>query len=103
MSDNMRGGAPRAWGDRRSDCVGAMERAGGLGTLLRGTAGRTEELRNLPEEIERAVHATGLFRVMQPKRLGGAELPYVSLIDVGDILARGDASVAWNVANLASH
>ncbi|MFK4505945.1 acyl-CoA dehydrogenase [Bradyrhizobium daqingense] len=70
---------------------------------LRERAGRTEELRHLPPETEKDLHDTGLFRMLQPSRIGGAELDYVSLIDCADLLGQADASVAWNLANLASH
>jgi 3-hydroxy-9,10-secoandrosta-1,3,5(10)-triene-9,17-dione monooxygenase len=70
---------------------------------LRERTVRTEELRRLPPETERDLHEAGLFRILQPKRVGGAELDYVALIDCADLLGRADASVAWNFANLASH
>lgn len=70
---------------------------------LRDRAARTEELRRLPPETERDLHEAGLFRILQPKRVGGSELDYVALVDVAEILGRADASVAWNLANLASH
>jgi 3-hydroxy-9,10-secoandrosta-1,3,5(10)-triene-9,17-dione monooxygenase len=70
---------------------------------LRERAARTEELRHLPPETERDLHDAGLFRMLQPKRIGGAELEYVALIDCAELLGRADASVAWNLANLASH
>lgn len=70
---------------------------------LRERAARTEELRHLPPETERDLHDAGLFRMLQPKRVGGAELDYVALIDCAELLGRADASVAWNLANLASH
>jgi 3-hydroxy-9,10-secoandrosta-1,3,5(10)-triene-9,17-dione monooxygenase len=70
---------------------------------LRERAARTEELRHLPPETERDLHEAGLFRMLQPKRIGGAELDYVALIDCAELLGRADASVAWNLANLASH
>jgi 3-hydroxy-9,10-secoandrosta-1,3,5(10)-triene-9,17-dione monooxygenase len=70
---------------------------------LRDRAARTEELRRLPPETERDLHDAGLFRILQPKRVGGAEFDYVALVDCAELLARGDASVAWNLANLASH
>jgi 3-hydroxy-9,10-secoandrosta-1,3,5(10)-triene-9,17-dione monooxygenase len=44
-----------------------------------------------------------LFRILQPKRVGGSEFDYVALVDCADALGQGDASVAWNFANLASH
>jgi 3-hydroxy-9,10-secoandrosta-1,3,5(10)-triene-9,17-dione monooxygenase len=70
---------------------------------LRERAARTEELRHLPPETERDLHDAGLFRMLQPRRIGGAELDYVALIDCADLLGQADASVAWNLANLASH
>ncbi|MEK9285259.1 acyl-CoA dehydrogenase family protein [Bradyrhizobium sp. ISRA442] len=70
---------------------------------LRERAARTEELRHLPPETERGLHDAGLFRMLQPKRVGGAELDYVALIDCAELLGQADASVAWNLANLASH
>jgi 3-hydroxy-9,10-secoandrosta-1,3,5(10)-triene-9,17-dione monooxygenase len=70
---------------------------------LRSRAEQTEELRRLPPETERDLHEAQLFRILQPKRVGGLELDYVALVDCADLLARADASVAWNVANLASH
>src|SRR6202048_3361072 len=70
---------------------------------LRERAPRTEELRRLPPETERDLHDTGLFRILQPKRVGGSELDYAALVDCADALGQGDASAAWNFANLASH
>ena len=70
---------------------------------LRDRASQTEELRRLPAETERDLHDAGLFRIVQPKRVGGSELDYVALVDCADALGRGDASVAWNFANLASN
>ncbi|KYG98458.1 acyl-CoA dehydrogenase family protein [Bradyrhizobium sp. DOA1] len=80
-----------------------MAKARALLPRLRERAARTEELRHLPPETERELHDTGLFRMLQPSRIGGAELDYVSLIDCADLLGQADASVAWNLANLASH
>ena len=70
---------------------------------LRNRAEQTEELRRLPRETELDLQEAGLFKILQPRRVGGLELDYVALVDCADLLARADASVAWNVANLASH
>src|SRR6201997_3181961 len=78
-------------------------RARALIPQLRDRAARTEELRRLPPETERDLHEAGLFRIVQPKRVGGSELDYVALVDCAEIIGRADASVAWNLANLASH
>lgn len=87
-----------------SDSHAAMvARARALIPELRNRAARTEELRRLPPQTERDLHDAGLFRIVQPKRVGGAELDYVALVDCADALGQADASVAWNFANLASH
>ena len=78
-------------------------RAKALIPQLRDRAAGTEELRRLPPETERDLHEAGLFRIVQPKRVGGSEFDYVALVDCAEILGKADASVAWNFANLASH
>lgn len=89
---------------RGADDYGTMvARARALIPRLRERAPKTEELRRLPPETERELHEAGLFRILQPKRVGGSELDYVALIDCADALGQADASVAWNFANLASH
>jgi len=80
-----------------------LGRAKALIPRLRDRAVRTEELRLLPPETESDLHEAGLFRIVQPRRVGGSELDYVALVDCAELLGRADASVAWNLANLASH
>ncbi|HLI98410.1 MAG TPA: acyl-CoA dehydrogenase family protein [Bradyrhizobium sp.] len=80
-----------------------LSRATALIPRLRDRASRSEEMRRLPSETERELHEAGLFRIVQPKRVGGSELDYVALIDCADAIGQGDASAAWNFANLASH
>jgi 3-hydroxy-9,10-secoandrosta-1,3,5(10)-triene-9,17-dione monooxygenase len=80
-----------------------IARAQALIPRLRDRASRTEELRRLPPETERDLHESGLFRIVQPKRVGGSEFDYVALVDCVDAIGLADASVAWNLANLASH
>src|SRR3984957_12896725 len=90
--------------DLESGAYAAMvARAEALIPQLSARASRTEELRRLPPETERDLHEAGLFRIVQPKRVGGSEFDYVALVDCADALGQGDASVAWNFANLASH
>jgi len=81
----------------------AIARAKELVPRLLERAAQTEELRRLPPETERDLHDAGLFRIVQPKRVGGAELDYIALVDCAELLGQADASVAWNFGNLASH
>ncbi len=94
---------PTAPGADDRSAAAVLSRATALIPSLRDRAARTEELRRLPPETERDLHDAGLFRIVQPKRVGGSELDYVALVDCAELLARADASVAWNLANLASH
>jgi 3-hydroxy-9,10-secoandrosta-1,3,5(10)-triene-9,17-dione monooxygenase len=90
-------------GDANGAFADMVTRTKALILPLRDRAARTEELRRLPPETERDLHDAGLFRIVQPKRVGGSELDYVALVDCAELLGRADASVAWNLANLASH
>ncbi|WP_315833753.1 acyl-CoA dehydrogenase family protein [Bradyrhizobium prioriisuperbiae] len=83
--------------------AGMLERAYALLPKLRERAAKTEEMRRLPPETEQDLHKAGLFRILQPKRVGGFELDYVALVDFADVVSLADASVGWNLANLASH
>lgn len=85
------------------DYGGALERAEALVPTLAARARETEELRRIPDETIRELKQSGLFRVLQPQRVGGAELPYEALVRVTAILARGCGSTAWVYANLANH
>ncbi len=66
-----------------------LERAHALVPKLRERASVTEEMRRLPPETERELHEAGLFRILQPKRVGGSEFDYVALVDFADVIALG--------------
>ena len=51
-------------------------RAEALVPVLRERAPRAEELRRLPDETISDLHESGLFRILQPRRVGGSELPF---------------------------
>ena len=89
--------------EQKARYAALCDRARELIPVLEQRAGRTEELRQLPPETLSDLHKAGLFRMLQPAALGGAELDFGALVDIGAILARGCASTAWNLTNLASH
>src|ERR1700733_9843952 len=78
-------------------------RAEAMVPALRERAGRTEELRRLPDETIEELHRSGLFRILQPRRVGGSELPFHSIVELVTTIGRGDGSTAWVLANLAAH
>jgi 3-hydroxy-9,10-secoandrosta-1,3,5(10)-triene-9,17-dione monooxygenase len=78
-------------------------RAEALLPKLRERAARSEELRRLPDETIRDFNDAELFRIHQPKRVGGAELEFAAVVTFGALLARACASTAWNWVNFAAH
>lgn len=70
---------------------------------LRERAQDMEDARRMLGETERDLHNSGLFRIVQPKRVGGAELDYVALVDFGEIISHGCSSTGWLLTNLACH
>jgi 3-hydroxy-9,10-secoandrosta-1,3,5(10)-triene-9,17-dione monooxygenase len=79
------------------------ERAEALLPKLRERAARCEELRRLPDDTLRDFHDAELFRIHQPKRVGGAELEFAAVVTFGALLARACASTSWNWVNFAAH
>jgi 3-hydroxy-9,10-secoandrosta-1,3,5(10)-triene-9,17-dione monooxygenase len=80
-----------------------LSRARALKPVLAERAETCERLRRLPDETERDLHEAGLFRVAQPKRVGGAELDVRIFVDAAAEMAKVCPSTAWNFGNLASH
>ena len=77
---------------RAADCI---ERARELGPQLEASAAEIERRRELPAPIVQAMIEGGLFRLLLPHSLGGAELPPVSYVQVIEEVAKHDASAAW--------
>ncbi|HKQ27052.1 MAG TPA: acyl-CoA dehydrogenase family protein, partial [Burkholderiales bacterium] len=78
-------------------------RAEALLPKLKERAARTEELRRMPDDTLRDFHDSELFRIHQPKRVGGAELDFSAVVTFGALLARACASSSWNFINFLSH
>jgi 3-hydroxy-9,10-secoandrosta-1,3,5(10)-triene-9,17-dione monooxygenase len=74
-----------------------------LAPVLAARALETEARRALPVANLEALHRTGLFRLLQPARVGGLELDFGVVLEASRALATGCASTAWVYANLASH
>src|SRR5262249_52397514 len=80
-----------------------LARAEALVPALRERAPRAEQLRHLPDETIAELHESGLFRMLQPTRVGGSELPYRALFELTAVIGQGCGSTAWVLANLAAH
>ena len=80
-----------------------LARAEALIPVLRERAPRAEQLRRLPDETIADLHSSGLFRMLQPARVGGSELPYRALYELTAVIGQGCGSTSWVLANLAAH
>jgi hypothetical protein len=72
-----------------------LERARTLAPRIAESADEIERQRRLPEPLVAALHDAGLFRLLLPRSLGGAELDPPTFVQVTETLARADASTAW--------
>lgn len=80
-----------------------VQRAAALVPVLRQRAQAAEALGRIPDETVRDFHQAGLFRVVQPARVGGYQMHPSVMFDVVAEIAKGCASSAWVLANLAIH
>ena len=72
-----------------------IARARKLAPLLTAAAPRIDEVRELPSDVLDAMHGEGMFRLLVPRSIGGAELDPATYIQCVEAIASGDASVAW--------
>ncbi|MCO1656445.1 hypothetical protein [Pseudonocardia humida] len=63
--------------------------------LLRDRAPAAGGGRRLSEEVVRVLRRTGLYRLLLPTALGGAQAPVVAVMDVLERIATVDGSTAW--------
>ncbi len=85
------------------DLAEAKRRAESLIPKIRALAPKQEEARRLIPEMMDLLHEQGLYRMLQPKRWGGMELPFPAIFEVPELIGRGDSSTAWNLGNLGIH
>jgi len=98
---NAPGGAARSFAGLT--LAEALARARALVPVLRERAPRCEAERRTLSETRQDLHAGGLLRFVQPRRWGGMEADFRSLVEIPAELGRGCVSTAWNVGNYAIH
>jgi len=72
-----------------------VRRAGELAPELAAAADEIERRRELPEAVVDALVERGLFRLLLPRSLGGAELLPADFVPVIEEIAKADAATAW--------
>src|SRR5262245_17943744 len=79
-------------GAHRADSLARVRK---LAPLIEHSAAEGERLRRLPEPLVAAMVDAGLYRLLLPRALGGAELDPATFVRVMEAVSRADASPAW--------
>jgi len=77
--------------------VTLLAEAQGLADLIDAEAERSEADATLSPVVVEAFHETGLFGLMVPKELGGAEADLPTVLSVYEEVCRADGSAGWSL------
>ena len=80
---------------------GLIERARALAPLIAREADEIERTRRLTEPVVSALIENGLYRVLLPQSVGGAEAPPEIFMQMLEEVAKVDASTAWCLGQCA--
>ncbi len=80
-----------------------IRRAADMVPSLRQRAADAEAGRRMPDETQREFVEAGLYRIFMPKRWGGYEMDFTTIIDIAAELGRGCGSSAWVFTNVSQH
>lgn len=72
-----------------------VERARTLLPSIAAEADRIEREQRIPGHLLEALADAGLFKLLAPRSLGGSEVDFVTYAQTLEVLAMGDASLAW--------
>jgi len=76
---------------------GYLGRARELGPMLREAGDEIERHRQLPDRVVVAMIERGIFKMLLPKSIGGAELDPLTYTAVLEELGKHDGSTAWSL------
>lgn len=77
------------------------DRARALLPRIAGSAEESERLRRLPEPLVTELIDAGLFRLLLPRSLGGAEVDPLTFVEILQAIASADGSTAWVLCQTA--
>lgn len=80
------------------DYLARVER---LAPLIEACAADGDRERRLPARLVSALTEAGMFRLLLPRSLGGAELPPAAFVRVIEGVSRADGSTAWVLCQLS--
>ena len=72
-----------------------LDSARQLASRVAADADRIDADRQLPADLAGEIADRGLFRLLVPRSLGGAELEHHDFIEIVRVFAEADASTAW--------
>src|SRR5437870_474675 len=84
-----------------ADSAALLEAARALQPTVIGYQAETERERRIPPPLVEQLRAAGFYSMVVPAQLGGLEVNLVTFLRVAELMAEGDGSVGWNLANSA--
>ena len=69
-----------------------------LAPIIREHADRAEREAQMPQEVADAFHDAGMFRLLLPRSMNGAEVTIPDMLRLIEEVSRIDASAGWNLA-----
>jgi alkylation response protein AidB-like acyl-CoA dehydrogenase len=80
-----------------------LDRAREMVPVLRRRTKQADDLRRMPDETVEDFRKAGFYKILQPAKFGGLELPYGMQTELAMTLGRGCASSAWDASITACH
>jgi alkylation response protein AidB-like acyl-CoA dehydrogenase len=84
-----------------AECSTLVETAAELRSIARGFQEDAERERRIPPPLVEQLREAGLYSMVVPKDLGGRQVDLMTYLRVAELMAEGDGSVGWNLANNA--
>jgi indole-3-acetate monooxygenase len=78
-----------------------LDSAAALRPVVRSFQDETERERRIPPRLVDQLRAAGLYRMLVPRELDGLQLDLLTFLRAAELVAEGDGSVGWNLANNA--
>src|ERR1043166_2033861 len=76
-----------------------VQAAAALRSVIRKYHDELEREQRLPKALVEQFHASGFYRLVRPRALGGLQTDPLTYLRVIELLAEGAGSVGWNVCN----
>ncbi len=86
---------PQCGDDIQAEAAEWAARARAVAPMIAAAGDRTEAERKVPADVMKALHDAGLFRLLMPRSLGGAEASPLAYMQVLEEISAADGSTAW--------